>query len=99
RPLPTPPRSSLFPYTTLFRSFYGSVLLLSYFMYLLCEPFLRPLAWAAIFAVFFHPLYRSLAPRLGKTGAAAISTAMVTLIVIVRSEEHTSELQSPYDLV
>lgn len=65
--------------------FYGSVLLLAYFMYLLCEPFLRPLAWAVIFSVYFHPQYRRLASRFGKTAAAAISTAVVTLIIIVPS--------------
>jgi len=40
--------------------FYGIVLLLAYLMYLICEPFLRPLAWAGIFAAFFHPQYRRL---------------------------------------
>jgi len=63
--------------------FYGSVLLLAYLMYLVCEPFLRPLAWAAIFAAFFHPQYRRLQERFGKSRAATISTLVVTLIIVV----------------
>src|SRR5207248_6985109 len=53
---PPPPRSTLFPYTTLFRSWRGA-----------------PRCWSTI-------------------GSTSRSRR-------VRSEEHTSELQSPYDLV
>src|SRR5437867_10578129 len=59
-----PPRSTLFPYTTLFRS------TLSY-DYLL-------LALGGCTSYFGRPEWEQFAPR---------------------SEEHTSELQSPYDLV
>src|SRR5256885_2994471 len=59
-----PPRSTLFPYTTLFRS-------ASYF---LCE-------WALILST---NNWRSVSPRAHRTP---------------RSEEHTSELQSPCNLV
>src|SRR5437867_9128443 len=55
-----PPRSTLFPYTTLFRS-----------------PAARPASPGA--------------PRRDRTGAPGLT--------LTRSEEHTSELQSPYDLV
>src|SRR5437867_7662632 len=54
-----PPRSTLFPYTTLFRSS--------------SSPHSAPLPWTTLTT----PLGRS----------------------VWRSEEHTSELQSPYDLV
>src|SRR5207248_4910862 len=54
-----PPRSTLFPYTTLFRS-------LSFFG--IAMPFLR-------------------------------GNSTASIVVSGRSEEHTSELQSPYDLV
>lgn len=67
--------------STLF--FYGSVLLLAYLLYLLCAPFLRPLVWAAILAVYFYPLYRRLETRLGKNAAAGVSTAGVALIIVV----------------
>src|SRR5438067_8851602 len=57
-----PPRSTLFPYTTLFRS-----------------------------------------ERAGRRSAAAgvlgLSATVVHLLVTLRSEEHTSELQSRFDLV
>src|SRR5437867_5544217 len=59
-----PPRSTLFPYTTLFRSFR--------------RHFGRHFE--------FLPL----------SGTFKMATADVC---VVRSEEHTSELQSPYDLV
>jgi predicted PurR-regulated permease PerM len=63
--------------------FYGCVFLLVYFIYLLFRPFLTPLAWAGIFAAFFYPRYKRLESRFGKTGAASISTAAVTLIIVV----------------
>src|SRR5687767_4386542 len=63
--------------------FYGCVLLLGYLLYQLFEPFLRPLAWAAIFAAFFHARHKQLETRFGKTGAASLSTAGVALIIVV----------------
>lgn len=63
--------------------FYGCVLLLGYLVYLLFAPFLVPLAWAAILAAFFHRQYRRLSARFGKTAAASLSTAAVTLIIVV----------------
>ena len=63
--------------------FYGCVLLLGYLLYQLFEPFLRPLAWAAIFAAFFHSQHKRLEHRFGRTTAASISTAAVALIIVV----------------
>src|SRR5260370_21081010 len=63
-----PPRSTLFPYTTLFRS--------------------RPEAWAHV-PVDLEMLARQ---QGGILGAAALDSC-------VRSEEHTSELQSHLNLV
>src|SRR5437867_10158220 len=60
-----PPRSTLFPYTTLFRSMQGT--LLSNVGY-------------------------------GRAAVAALNAFGIDAAAI-RSEEHTSELQSPYDLV
>src|SRR5438094_4204055 len=59
-----PPRSTLFPYTTLFRSWRG-----------------RPIGGLPPHAIW----------RLGISRTFQITAT--------RSEEHTSELQSPYDLV
>lgn len=63
--------------------FYGCVLLLGYLLYELFEPFLRPLAWAAIFAAFFYTRHKRLEMRFGKTMAASLSTGAVTLIIVV----------------
>src|SRR5689334_23583888 len=67
-----PPRSTLFPYTTLFRS---------------CAP---PGSIAA-----------NATPRktVVSTAAVAGTTAAVLTTVFLRSEEHTSELQSQFHLV
>src|SRR5438094_9283618 len=69
-----PPRSTLFPYTTLFRS------------YIDLEP--NRLFWQAMV-------------RLEQgAGASPYSDIVLREIdAVLRSEEHTSELQSPYDLV
>ena len=63
--------------------FYGCVLLLGYLLYELFEPFLSPLAWAAIFAAFFHSRHKRLERRFGRSMAASISTAAVALIIVV----------------
>jgi predicted PurR-regulated permease PerM len=65
--------------------FYGCVLLLGYLLYQLFEPFLRPLAWAAIFAAFFHARHKGVERRVGKTAAASLSTALVAVIIVVPS--------------
>src|SRR5256885_7520721 len=67
-----PPRSTLFPYTTLFRS-------LNY--------------WSV--NVFVYQQQRGIDDRLTRGGPAAVAPAQWQ----ARSEEHTSELQSPCNLV
>ena len=63
--------------------FYACVLVIAYMTYLVIAPFLTPLAWAAIFAAFFHPQFKQLRNRFGKSSAALISTIAVALIVII----------------
>lgn len=63
--------------------FYGIVILLAYFVYLIFAPFLEALAWAAVLAVLFHPVYRRLGRRWKPDVAALAVTAGVTLILIV----------------
>src|SRR2546426_8367146 len=70
-----PPRSTLFPYTTLFRS-------------VRCTPLLA-LALAAACA---RPPRAAAPPQIGLLGPSSQP-------VLLRSEEHTSELQSPCNLV
>src|SRR5437867_10634917 len=73
-----PPRSTLFPYTTLFRS-QGRE-----------GPFALPHGQELV------------AVKVGRDGvelAGQADDAVPFRVVRLRSEEHTSELQSPYDLV
>src|SRR5207248_9234617 len=76
-----PPRSTLFPYTTLFRSFQGLQLMKSAVLDL--DP--------DIVAIGFGMNDSEVAGYRDKD--------MVSGTPPSRSEEHTSELQSPYDLV
>jgi predicted PurR-regulated permease PerM len=62
---------------------YGVLLLLLYLVFRIYEPFLKALGWAAVLVVFFYPLHERLRRRLGSARAAAISTAGVTLLLIV----------------
>src|SRR3989449_8447759 len=68
-----PPRSTLFPYTTLFRSREE-----------------ERQAWQRLLRVLGHELNNSLAP---------IKSIAGSLAGLLRSEEHTSELQSRLHLV
>src|SRR3989454_7028325 len=82
-----PPRSTLFPYTTLFRSFHdGEIALVA-----IDDQTMR----------FGHGCH--LAVRAWHRPARAVvmlhSPPRGTRTVTVRSEEHTSELQSPCNLV
>jgi predicted PurR-regulated permease PerM len=63
--------------------FYAAVLLLVYLVYRLFAPFLVPLCWAAILVVCFHPMYARFARKWSPTRAAALSTAIVTLTLVV----------------
>lgn len=63
--------------------FYAAVLLIAYLAYRLFEPFLVPLCWAAVFTVCFYPMHARFEKRWGPTMAAALSTAIVTLVLIV----------------
>src|SRR5256885_6372884 len=88
-----PPRSTLFPYTTLFRSArrLGALLALP------CFELVRALVRMLCVSGPRRLPIRGLALR-GWTAAVASAIALLTLRVL-RSEEHTSELQSPCNLV
>src|SRR2546426_6224259 len=70
-----PPRSTLFPYTTLFRSA------------------------SCARSSASEPPRRRLARPAGPPGARRVRGARACAVELVRSEEHTSELQSPCNLV
>jgi predicted PurR-regulated permease PerM len=63
--------------------FYGVVLVLVYLVYRVFEPFLVPLGWAVVFASISYSWNKRLEDRLGRTLSASLSTAGVTLILIV----------------
>ncbi len=62
---------------------YGVLLLLGYLVFLIVAPFIRPLAWSAVMAIFFYPLYLRVEKHMRSTYAALLSTLAVTLLLIV----------------
>jgi predicted PurR-regulated permease PerM len=62
---------------------YGVLLLLIYLVFRIYEPFLTALGWAAILAIFFHPLHRWLSRKFSENKAAVLSTLAVTILLIV----------------
>src|SRR5256885_5340962 len=87
-----PPRSTLFPYTTLFRSFVVIKNALADISPLLFNAIRMSLA-AAVLAVVFHRELPHFTVRSLRSGF------LVGAFLFLRSEEHTSELQSPCNLV
>jgi len=69
---------------------YGVLLLLIYLVFRIYEPFLTALGWAAILAIFFHPLHLRLSRRFSETQAAVLSTIAVTILLIAPSMFITS---------
>src|SRR5437762_9246459 len=84
--LPLPPSSTLFPYTTLFRSL-GSFAT-AFFLYGVA------LIFGATGSTSIYVISDAL--HSGQTSALAY---LAMALMFVRSEEHTSELQSPMYLV
>jgi predicted PurR-regulated permease PerM len=62
--------------------FYGIVLLLGYVFLRVLTPFLAPLGWAAVLAIFVYPWHERLVPRHGKGRAAALSTLVATVLIV-----------------
>jgi predicted PurR-regulated permease PerM len=62
---------------------YGILLLLGYLVFRITEPFLVPLAWSAVLAIFFFPAFLILNKRVSVTTAALLCTLGVTLVLIV----------------
>src|SRR5688500_19711862 len=92
--IPTPPRSTLFPYTTLFRSL-GTV---KYVM-----DGMRRMPGRKALMLFSDGI--AIGNDSNKSGASAVFDYLQDVAdaanrsSVVRSEEHTSELQSPCNLV
>lgn len=63
--------------------FYGVVVCLAYLVFLVFQPFLVPLGWAAVFGVIFNALNKRFERKWGRTQSAVLITLGVTLILIV----------------
>jgi predicted PurR-regulated permease PerM len=63
--------------------FYAALAAFVYLVLLMIWPFLVPLGWAAVLVIVFHPVHARFERRYGPTRAAALSTATVTVIVVV----------------
>src|SRR5207249_8489467 len=92
-PLPPPPTSTPFPYTTLFRSVGLLVVAVGFVAFMATPPIQRESFKKALSWLGWAPV---------------VPVAVITAIVLLRagggthalrSEEHTSELQSRFDLV
>jgi len=79
--LTTPNTTTIDRLTTVFA--YGVFLLLGYLVYLVTAPFLIPLAWSAVLAIFFFPVHEHLVRRVSPTWAALLCTLAVTFLLIV----------------
>ena len=66
--------------TTVF--FYGIVALFGYLFFRILSPFFTPLGWAMALAIFVYPWHERLVPRYGNSAAAAMSTLVVTLLIV-----------------
>src|SRR6202035_514954 len=61
---------------------YGALLLLIYLVFRIVEPFLVPLAWSGVLAIFFYPVHKQIMRWLPSNRAALVSTLGVTLLLI-----------------
>src|SRR2546430_13457334 len=89
-----PPRSTLFPYTTLFRSVLFCLVAVNrqfeYVFYFILE---------AARIILLEVVFAKLIKMFGRPTFKIISQALDCLALLFRSEEHTSELQSQSNLV
>lgn len=62
---------------------YGALVLLGYLVFLIVAPFIVPLAWSAVLAIFFYPIYLRLERKFLPTISALMCTLGVTLVLIL----------------
>ena len=55
---------------------YGALLLLIYLVFRIVEPFLEPLAWSGVLAIFFYPVHERILRRLRPNSAALVAAAI-----------------------
>lgn len=54
-----------------------------YLFYRIIAPFFVPLAWAAVFAILFNPLYERLTAKTKRAGLAALIVTLLLLVLII----------------
>jgi len=62
---------------------WGGLALLAWLVYLVLRPFFIPLGWAAVLAIVSYPVYERLTRRMARGSAAGLTTAAVTVVLIV----------------
>ena len=63
--------------------FYVALAIFLYFVFLMVQPFLVPLGWAAVLVIVFHPVHARLRAALRPVSRRGLSTAAVAIIVVV----------------
>jgi predicted PurR-regulated permease PerM len=63
--------------------FYATLLLIGYLAWQIVLPFLHQLAWAGVLAICLEPVRARVVPRLGRTRAALLLTALVLLLIVL----------------
>ena len=62
--------------------FYSLVVMTAYLVFVVLRPFVASLAWAAIFAMMFHPVHLQLSGRVGPNRAALVTTLMAAVLIV-----------------
>ena len=57
--------------------------LLIYFLYQIVEPFLVPLTWAAVLAIFCYPIHRAILGKLRRRNVAAFISVFALTVVLI----------------
>jgi predicted PurR-regulated permease PerM len=60
----------------------SALVALLYLLFLVVQPFLPPLGWAAVLAIVFFPMHERLARRWGAAPSAAVTTVAAALLVV-----------------
>jgi len=63
--------------------YYVAVILVGYLAFQVVEPFLVPLGWAGVLAVCVYPIHSRGLARLGRSRAAALTTMLVLVLLVV----------------
>ena len=64
-------------------SFYATIVLLTYLVWVVARPFILPLCASAVLVVFFYPWHQQLERRLSRGPAALVSTLVATVLLLV----------------